>query len=1016
MRNAWLSYSIPVMYFVTITCGREKSQAGNTIKLLRDQKKTISTPAPEKSVAPSSDDVTVNKTLSVSLSEGPQNPSADASLNAIVGGEGVAEYQFALNAGESCEGVEFSNFHPVSQRLVALIGVDGPKILCIKGRDSSKQKVTSVFSYKWVKDTVSPIAAMANVPFNPSKESSVNVLVAGEKVTHYQFALIENDKCAEASYSAFVPVATRIVQTLSKDGTFTLCVKGKDALGNTQSIASTYTWVRDTVAPIAALSDRPSNPSNSTSLNVLVGGDAIAQYQWSLRDALNCDGAVYSAFVSVGTRITSPMGADGNKTLCVKGKDGAGNIQQNPTSHSWVQDTMSPMASLLEIPAKASKALKLNVLVGGEGVVQYQYDLLNSNNCAGAIYSDFLPVSVRITEDILDDGAKVLCVKAKDRAGNAQQTPTLYSWIKDTLHPTAQLTDTPSNPSNQRNLNVKVGGEGVASYKFSLQTSLPCLQTFRDTNAINVNQRIMVSDLGSDGNKVLCVVGIDQAGNEQPTTTFYEWTFDSIRPQATLDNLPLNPSSNARLNVGVSPTEGTTYQYAFRNASSCQGATFSAFFPPSQRITDEIKGDGPKILCVKMKDNAGNLQEQPTQHSWVQDTTAPEVRIDGVFPFNPSNDKALNLTVSGTGVTKYKFALLNGNSCDSATYSADLPVSQKITSEIGIDGVKVLCVKGIDAASNIQPSPFKYVWTKDTVSPLAAFDKPPSNGSTTSQIVVQVVKGGTENPSSYQFSFSNGTNCASAVYSEFKPLSEPIRVFAGASGDKVLCAKAKDAAGNIQVTPTVHTWKYVEIPPVAILTTTVPNRTATNATSIEIKVGGTDIKHYSFITSLVGCSPPPGTILNYSPFFPVSESIQIDSTSTNHTMVKVCVKGKSAAGTIQASASVFEYVFDNKPPTGSLVNVTVTGTNVNAMVTVTDDNYLVPPSTFTAPKDLISGCGYKFRFASVAGTSCAGANYGSFFPTSSPLSVPNTAGRLCVQAQDCAGNISAPFGIALPKP
>jgi hypothetical protein len=70
------------------------------------------------------------------------------------------------------------------------------------------------------------------------------------------------------------------------------------------------------------------------------------------------------------------------------------------------------------------------------------------------------------------------------------------------------------------------------------------------------------------------------------------------------------------------------------------------------------------------------------------------------------------VTVGGTGVVKYRAALKNGTGCASVVYGATAPIATKITLAVGAVGPKTLCVKGIDAAGNMQAVPAEFQWVK----------------------------------------------------------------------------------------------------------------------------------------------------------------------------------------------------------------------------------------------------------------------------------------------------------------
>ncbi len=519
------------------------------------------------SAAPKS--VPIPPDSAATLTDGPSNPSAATELNALVGGNGVTEYQYALQSGGTCVDAKYGDFRPVATRITGPVGLDGEKVLCIRWKDSLGNVSTEGTTFTWVKSTALPIALFSDLPNRTSAATALNVLVGGDRATDYQYALVNAVGCEGAHYTEFRSLTNRITTVLGGDGVMTLCAKAKDALGNIQEVPTAYTWTKETLAHTASIIDRPTNPSPSETLNILVGGQDVSHYQYALQTSSSCEGAVYTTeFFPVSTRINASLGMDGTKAICIKGKDSSGTIQNTPTIYTWIKDTVAPTATLADTPTNPSASTSLNVLVGGIGVIQYQFVLQNASNCDGAVFpATFLPAATRITSPIGADGLKTLCVKGKDIAGNIQATPLAFSWTKDTVAPTVTLSDAPTNPSASTTLNVLVGGTGVIQYQFVLRNASNCDGAVFPATFLPVATRI-TSAIGTDGSKTLCVKGKDIAGNIQATPLAFSWTKDTVAPTVTLADAPTNPSASTTLNVLVGGTGVTQYQFALRNASN----------------------------------------------------------------------------------------------------------------------------------------------------------------------------------------------------------------------------------------------------------------------------------------------------------------------------------------------------------------------------------------------------------------------------------------------------------------
>ena len=113
--------------------------------------------------------------------------------------------------------------------------------------------------------------------------------------------------------------------------------------------------VVDTVPPTVALtSPAPTNVSNATTATATVGGTDVTHYKHEIVAGASCSGVTYDGSeVAVGTAISdataiTPL-ADGPVSLCVIGRDQAGNWQRTGTRHGWTKDTTGPTLSFVSL-------------------------------------------------------------------------------------------------------------------------------------------------------------------------------------------------------------------------------------------------------------------------------------------------------------------------------------------------------------------------------------------------------------------------------------------------------------------------------------------------------------------------------------------------------------------------------------------------------------------------------------------------------------------------------------------
>ena len=99
--------------------------------------------------------------------------------------------------------------------------------------------------------------------------------------------------------------------------------------------------------------------------------------------------------------------------------------------------------------------------------------------------------------------------------------------VIDVDAPTAELFNTPSDPTNADTANITVGGDGVVYYKYNLDNTSYSGETL-------VGTPITASNL-TESSHIISVVGRDQAGNWQAEAdaTIYSWAVDTTPPVIT---------------------------------------------------------------------------------------------------------------------------------------------------------------------------------------------------------------------------------------------------------------------------------------------------------------------------------------------------------------------------------------------------------------------------------------------------------------------------------------------------
>jgi hypothetical protein len=184
-------------------------------------------------------------------------------------------------------------------------------------------------------------------------------------------------------------------------------------------------------SPWVTLTNRPSDPSRTTALNITVSPksetDNLTHYKYKVGSAssIDCSNMLgYSALIPVSQKITDNISSvpDGNVELCVIGHDDSVNpadILEEFYSDIWKKDTKPPVATM---PASISGNY---INISGTDVEKYKYKVSTAPlNCADAAgYSLEVDASKDINVTTMGHQINIyVCAMGRDGAGN-WQTP-----------------------------------------------------------------------------------------------------------------------------------------------------------------------------------------------------------------------------------------------------------------------------------------------------------------------------------------------------------------------------------------------------------------------------------------------------------------------------------------------------------------------------------------------------------------------------------------------------------------
>lgn len=420
---------------------------------------------------------------------------------------------------------------------------------------------------------------------------------------------------------------------------------------------------------------------------------------------------------------------DGTLTADVAHADLAGNSYND--QRTFTKNTVNPVIEITS-PTMADVANSLdytNQTVEGT-CNKNNADVNLSGDVAGTVTGTCDGVNFEITgvEVTGVDGFRGITATITDEYANIE---TDMSFIqKATALPTAVLNGIPGSVSNQENLNITVGDGDVSEYRYKVgDQTLDCTVGSGYSSEISTNTPITDS-LGSDGDKRVCVVGIDSYGNPQgfSSPTQYSWTKDTSAPALTIDSPAANSYVNS-LNEDSFEVSGTCGINGINNVTIEGSITTTQTNCDNgqwERVLDfSAVSDGPVFILVSQEDpNTGNVGQE--DRLFTKETTLPQIEITSPASNTYINkDNRTSFTIEGTcdefssssnieitgGVNTVDVA------CDGSNFSADLEFPDNEDNETPTVEVEIT-----DTAGNPETDSRDFIL--DTVSPSVAFTSP----------------------------------------------------------------------------------------------------------------------------------------------------------------------------------------------------------------------------------------------------------------------------------------------------
>ncbi len=336
--------------------------------------------------------------------------------------------------------------------------------------------------------------------------------------------------------------------TADQDGDYEIQLEARDEAGNVA--LDRFNWSFDKTPPTLTVTAAMTIQTSSTALKATASDDATS-IAWRM-----ISGPQAASFSPVNQRDTIvTLGADGLFVIEVSASDALGNTATVQTQVTV--DTLPPQITGITLapvvadsflnPTEKLQDLPLisSVAVTETNSYSLSYKIIGSTlSCNSSIvYAASIPRSNNA--DINKTGIWKICVKATD-SFNLSSFASTANFTYDTTVVTATVSNLPTNPTRNTQLQAKVAGTSVTHYrsKYGPAASTVCSESSSYSSEAPVATPISI-DYSSqqDGLLRLCVIGRTSKGNWQDLTLAYrfDWTLDRVVPSEpnSLSVLPL---------------------------------------------------------------------------------------------------------------------------------------------------------------------------------------------------------------------------------------------------------------------------------------------------------------------------------------------------------------------------------------------------------------------------------------------------------------------------------------------
>ncbi|RKH60913.1 hypothetical protein D7V93_12635 [Corallococcus llansteffanensis] len=579
---------------------------------------------------------------------------------------------------------------------------EGPHVLRVRAKDAAGNLDPTPAIHRWEVDSKKPDAPVVTAPEAgtsvPTQKPTISgTAEAGSTVTITQTSPSSGTLLGTAVASAGGSWSLTVASQLMDGITYTVTATATDKALNVSLPSADLSFTVDVTPPETKLESGPRPAERSDTATFTFSSpppDATtATFECSL------DGAEYATCTS--PKVVTGL-SEGLHTMRIRARDRAGNLDLSPVTSTWTVD-QSALSTLITLKPPPRTNLQTGTFNFASNKTDATYECSLDSPSPGN--PTFVTCGTPYITPVLASKLHTLIVRARDSAGNVDETPESYSWTVDAVAPAQPTVTSPAEgsyvtrttptltgkaevqPEGPVDVQVTVDGNSMGTVKASAAGDW----TFTPSSAL------------SQGAHTVFVVAVDIAGNPSAVSDTRNFTVDSIVPDTELVNTP-DPLTREPVATFTftSAEAGVEFDCRLHKNGSPEPALSVCQSP----YDSTALADGAYTFSVRARDEAGNVDSTPAVFVWTVDATAPETRIDS---------KPTTASGGTTNSSDAKFTF--GSNELNVTFLCDLngqgysvcPINHLLTDLT--TGTYTLSVKARDPAGNVDATPEVWIWT-----------------------------------------------------------------------------------------------------------------------------------------------------------------------------------------------------------------------------------------------------------------------------------------------------------------